>query len=301
MLTISLLSNRIFDSANHQVFYSICNVQKQFQNTTVTKGGKKVTPKKHLGQHFLNDEHIAAKIASALAEKNTCKQVLEIGPGMGVLTKYLLDQQEFVTHAIDIDKESVIWLKEHFPALSPNLIEGDFLQLHLPDLFKEEFSLIGNFPYNISSQIVFKILDNKPLVPLMVGMFQKEVAERFCASPRNKAYGILSVLTQAYYHTEYLFTVNEDVFTPPPKVKSAVIRITRKAEEPDIEQKLLFRTVKTAFNQRRKKLRNALQQFQVNDTILQEAGFIDKRAEELSVSDFITLSKIIKQHGKNHD
>lgn len=276
-------------------------MQKQTQHTHSAKGGNKVAPKKHLGQHFLNDEHIAEKIAGSLIEKNTCRQVLEIGPGMGVLTKYLLNQKEFVTHAIDIDKESVQWLREHFPALEPHLIEGDFLRLRLPELFKEEFALIGNFPYNISSQIVFKILENIPLIPLMVGMFQKEVAERFCASPRTKAYGILSVLTQAYYDTEYLFTVNEDVFTPPPKVKSAVIRITRKAGEPDIEQKLLFRTVKAAFNQRRKKLRNALQQFQVNDTILQEAGFIDKRAEELSVSEFITLSKIIKEHGKNHD
>lgn len=260
-----------------------------------------VTAKKHLGQHFLNDEQIAQQIVDALVVPNTTQTVLEIGPGMGVLTKYLLNHTSFTTYAIDIDSESVQWLKQHYPALEPHLIEGDFLRMDLSQQFKNGFALIGNFPYNISSQIVFKVLDNRALVPLMVGMFQKEVAERFCANPRGKEYGILSVLTQAYYHAEYLFTVDEHVFTPPPKVKSGVIRLIRKEAEPDIDQKQLFKVVKVAFNQRRKKLRNALQQFQVNDSILQEAGYIDKRAEELSVSDFIHLSKLIAAHGKNHD
>ena len=265
------------------------------------KTKNKVAPKKHLGQHFLNDEAIADNIARALIEKNSCKHVLEIGPGMGVLTKYLLKENSFITHAIDIDHESVLWLQEHFPQLTPNLIEGDFLKLDLKQVINEPFSLIGNSPYNISSQIVFKMLDNRKQIPFMVGMFQKEVAERFCAAPRHKEYGILSVLTQAYYEAEYLFTVDEHVFTPPPKVKSGVIRLKLRNEEPDIEQSLLFRTVKVAFNQRRKKLRNALQQFQLNDSILQQVGFIDKRAEELSISDFIHLSKLIEQHGKTHD
>lgn len=261
----------------------------------------KVAPKKHLGQHFLNDERVAKDIAGALIEKNNCKYVLEIGPGMGVLTKYLLGNDGFITHAIDIDHESVLWLREHYPQLTPHLIEGDFLRLDLHQLTPSSFSLIGNFPYNISSQIVFKVLDNRKQIPLLVGMFQKEVAERFCATPRHKEYGILSVLTQAYYDTEYLFTVDAHVFTPPPKVKSGVIRLSVKKDEPDVAQSLLFRTVKVAFNQRRKKLRNALQQFQLNDSILQQAGFIDKRAEELSVSDFIYLSKLIEQHGKTHN
>ncbi len=260
----------------------------------------KVAPKKHLGQHFLNDENIAFNIVEALTQKNTCADVLEIGAGMGVLTKYLLENKTFTTHAVDVDTESVAWLREHFPVLQPTLIQGDFLQMDLREKFASEFSLIGNFPYNISSQIIFKVLDNRGQVPLVVGMFQKEVAERFSAVPRHKEYGILSVLTQAYYDVEYLFTVNENVFTPPPKVKSGVIRLIRKNSEPDVEQKIFFRTVKTAFNQRRKKLRNALSQFQLEDAILQQAGYIDKRAEELSVSDFITLTKIVIEHGKTN-
>lgn len=260
--------------------------------------GDRVAPKKHLGQHFLKDEQIAVQIVQALTDVCETRPVLEIGPGMGVLTKYLLENKNIETYAIDIDRESIAWLKSHFPQLEPTLIEGDFLALDLARLFPEKFSLIGNFPYNISSQIAFKLLEYKARIPLMVGMFQKEVADRFCANPRNKAYGILSVLMQAYYDVEYLFTVHETVFDPPPKVKSAVVRFTRRKTDPDVDEKMLFRVVKAAFNQRRKKLRNALQQFHVKDEILQHGGFIDKRAEELSVADFVTLTHLVIAHGE---
>lgn len=254
----------------------------------------KVRAKKHLGQHFLTDENIASQIVRSFVEKCKTSAVLEIGPGMGILTKYLLEENAFKTYAVDVDRESVIWLKEHFPQLDKTLIEGDFLKLDLAKLFDHTFSLIGNFPYNISSQIVFKVLENKNRIPLMVGMFQKEVAERFCASPKSKEYGILSILTQAYYETEYLFTVNENVFNPPPKVKSGVIRLTRKEIDPDVNEKALYKVVKVAFNQRRKKLRNALHLFAIPDDVLKATGFIDKRAEELSVGDFIMLTNLIR-------
>lgn len=261
----------------------------------------KVRAKKHLGQHFLKDEQIAFNIVKALSEKNETGKVLEIGPGMGVLTQYLLQQSSFTTYAIDIDKESIAYLKTHFPALEQTLIDGDFLQLDLQKLMGEKFALIGNFPYNISSQIVFKVIDNREIIPLMVGMFQREVALRLGAKHGNKDYGILTVLAQAYYDIEYLFTVDETVFNPPPKVKSAVIRMIRRTTDPDVEEKWLFRVVKAAFNQRRKKLRNALQQFQVKDELLQQHGYLDKRAEELSVNDFIQLTKLIVDNGKDHD
>ncbi len=253
----------------------------------------KVRAKKHLGQHFLKDETIAYNIVKAFADECKTNSVLEIGPGMGVLTKYLLEQKSFETFAIDIDKESIIWLKEHFPSLENKLIEGDFLNLNLDDIFKESFSLIGNFPYNISSQIVFKIIENRNKIPLMVGMFQKEVAERFSANPRSKEYGILSVLTQAYFNVQYLFTVSETVFDPPPKVKSGVIRLKRRETDFDVPEKMLFKVVKVAFNQRRKKLRNALSQFNISDEVLTESGFSDKRAEELSVEDFVKLTHLV--------
>lgn len=260
---------------------------------------QKVKAKKHLGQHFLKDENIAFNIVKALTEACQTSDVLEIGPGMGVLTKFLLQHQAFTIHAIDVDKESIAYLKQHLPALKNTLIEGDFLQLQLNKVFGAPFSLIGNFPYNISSQIVFKIIENRDMIPLMVGMFQKEVGERLGAGTRTKDYGILTVLTKAYYDVEYLFTVSEQVFDPPPKVKSGVVRLIRKQTPPDVNEKAFLRVVKTAFNQRRKKLRNALQQFHVKDEILQQAGFIDKRAEELSVDDFIVLTKLIQAHGEN--
>ncbi len=257
------------------------------------KNKSKVAPKKHLGQHFLKDENIAAQIVNSFTEKCTTKSILEIGPGMGVLTKYLLDEKQFTTHAIEVDRESILWLKIHFPQLEKNLIDGDFLKLDLATMFDGKFSVIGNFPYNISSQIVFKVIENKNQIPLVVGMFQKEVAERYTAHPRHKEYGILSVLTQAFYDVEYLFSVDETVFIPPPKVKSGVVRFTRKSEDIKTDEKLFFRVVKTAFNQRRKKLRNAISQFQIDDAVLTKSGFIDKRAEELSVHDFVELTNLI--------
>ena len=260
---------------------------------------KEVRAKKHLGQHFLTDESIAFSIVKALTEKCSTPAVLEIGPGMGVLTQYLLQQKAFVTHAIDVDSESIGYLKSHFPQLENTLIEGDFLRLDVRQLFPQSFSLIGNFPYNISSQIVFKLLENKECIPLMVGMFQKEVGERLAAGTRSKEYGILSVLTQAYYDVEYLFTVHENVFNPPPKVKSGVVRLIRKETPPDVDERAFYRVVKMAFNQRRKKLRNAIQQFHVKDEILQASGYMDKRAEELTFADFISLTKLVQQHGEN--
>jgi|LakMenEpi03Aug12_release.lakeMendotaPanAssembly.Ray.scaffolds.fasta_scaffold96995_2 16S rRNA (adenine1518-N6/adenine1519-N6)-dimethyltransferase len=262
---------------------------------------QKVRAKKHLGQHFLNDERIAYNIVKALTDSCTSDVVLEIGPGMGVLTKHLLTNNKFKTYALEVDLESVDYLKAHYPEITETLFQKDFLKTDLPILIPGNFCLIGNFPYNISSQIVFKMLENKQHIPIMVGMFQKEVAERIAAPSGNKSYGILSVLSQVFYDVEYLFTVHEDVFIPPPKVKSGVIRMVKKTDELEVDVKLFYRVVKTAFNQRRKKLRNALHVFNINDAILQASGFIDKRAEQLSVTDFITLTKLISIHGEHHD
>ncbi len=250
---------------------------------------RKVRAKKHLGQHFLNDLNIAQKIADSL-QKQAYKQVLEIGPGMGVLTQFLL-QKDSEVFVIEIDTESVVYLKTHFPQLNNHIIEGDFLKLPLNEIFKEPFALIGNFPYNISSQILFKALEHKDIIPEIAGMFQKEVAERVASQPGNKNYGIISVLLQAYYDIEYLFTVNEDVFTPPPKVKSAVIRLIRKENQTlDCDEKLFKRVVKTAFNQRRKTLRNALKSITLVDEKKAEP-YLGLRAEQLSVDDFIQLTQ----------
>ncbi|MGL5891225.1 MAG: 16S rRNA (adenine(1518)-N(6)/adenine(1519)-N(6))-dimethyltransferase RsmA, partial [Bacteroidia bacterium] len=186
-----------------------------------------IRAKKHLGQHFLRDENIARKIAESLRNNSGYTQVLEIGPGMGVLTKYLLQETAFETWVAEIDTESIAYLQEHYPQLAPRIIAGDFLRMKLDNYFKNQFAVIGNFPYNISSQILFKVLENRNLVPELVGMFQKEVAERVAEPPGSKTYGILSVLLQAWFNIEYLFTVHENVFSPPPKVKSAVIRLTR--------------------------------------------------------------------------
>ena len=249
----------------------------------------KVRAKKHLGQHFLNDLNIAQKIADSL-QYQAYKQVLEIGPGMGVLTQFLLkkDNEVFV---IEIDTESVVYLKTHFPQLNNHIIKGDFLKLPLNEIFKEPFALIGNFPYNISSQILFKALEHKDIIPEIVGMFQKEVAERLASQPGNKNYGIISVLLQAYYDIEYLFTVNEDVFTPAPKVKSGVIRLIRKENQTlDCDEKLFKRVIKTAFNQRRKTLRNALKSITLVDEKKAEP-YLGLRAEQLSVDDFIQLTQ----------
>jgi len=255
-----------------------------------------VRAKKHLGQHFLTDENIALDIVKGLKHTSLYNKVLEVGPGMGVLTKYLIEEKKFETHIIDIDRESIAFLKKNYPVLENKIIEGDFLQLDFSNLFNNEpFAVIGNFPYNISTEIVFKILEHKNQVPEVVGMFQKEVAERIAAKPKNKTYGITSVLLQAYYDIEYLFTVHENVFNPPPKVKSGVIRLTRnQTEKLDCNEKLFKQVVKTGFNQRRKTLRNSIKAFKLKPEFTNNI-YLSKRAEELSVQDFVALTNMIEQ------
>ena len=248
----------------------------------------KVRAKKHLGQHFLKDLGIARDIAHSLSLNNYSK-VLEVGPGMGVLTQFLilLDTETFV---IEIDKESVSYLKKHYPELDNHLIEGDFLKLPLQEIFKEPIAIIGNFPYNISSQILFKAIDHKDLIPEIVGMFQKEVAERVVSRPGSKKYGVISVLLQCYYDVEYLFTVDKTVFDPPPKVKSAVIRLRRNDRDKlDCDEKKFIQVVKTAFSQRRKTLRNALKSFNLVDEN-SASQYLSLRAEQLSVENFMNLT-----------
>lgn len=256
----------------------------------------KVKAKKHLGQHFLNDENIAQKIADSLTLEGYSR-VLEIGPGMGVLTKYLLEKP-IETYVIEIDTESVDYLNAHYPKLHGKIISKDFLRYNLKEVFGEEpYAIIGNFPYNISSQIVFKTLELRDQIPEFSGMFQKEVAERICEKKGSKTYGILSVLTQAFYDTEYLFTVSEHVFTPPPKVKSGVMRMRRKADyKLPCDERLFFTVVKTAFNQRRKTLRNSLKSLNLSDN-LREDSIFDLRPEQISVEDFITLTQRIAADG----
>ena len=245
---------------------------------------KKVRAKKHLGQHFLNDEQIAFNITKLLSERT--KNVVEIGPGMGVLTQFLV-KREFTTEVVEIDKESVFYLRLNYPKLSVH--KGDFLQLKLTEKYPYQFSLIGNFPYNISSQILFKAYENRDQIPELIGMFQKEVAERIVCK-RGKKRGILSVFLQAFYDIEYCFTVNEDVFTPPPKVKSGVIKLVRNSRKNlCVDEKKFKRVVKTGFNQRRKTLRNALKPFDlINETEIEY--LLRLRAEQLSVDDFIKLT-----------
>lgn len=248
----------------------------------------KVRAKKHLGQHFLIDLGIARDIAHSLSLNNYSK-VLEVGPGMGVLTQFLilLDTETFV---IEIDKESVSYLKKHYPELDNHLIEGDFLKLPLEEIFMEPIAIIGNFPYNISSQILFKAIDHKDLIPEIVGMFQKEVAERVVSPPGSKKYGVISVLLQCYYDVEYLFTVDETVFDPPPKVKSAVIRLRRNDRDKlDCDEKKFIQVVKTAFSKRRKTLRNALKSLNLVDEN-SASQYLSLRAEQLSVENFMNLT-----------
>lgn len=253
----------------------------------------KVKAKKHLGQHFLNDENIARKIADTLSCKGYDK-VLEIGPGMGVLTKYLLEKP-IDTYVIEIDTESVEYLQSHYFKLHNKIISKDFLKYNLSEVFgSEPFTIIGNFPYNISSQIVFRALDFREQVVEFSGMFQKEVAERICEKKGSKTYGILSVLVQAFYEAEYLFTVSENVFTPPPKVKSGVLKLTRKEDfHLPCDEKLFFNVVKTAFNQRRKTLRNSLKPIGIPEDKKEEKIF-DLRPEQLSVEQFIEITKMIQ-------
>ena len=260
-----------------------------------------VKAKKHLGQHFLKDESVAFEIANTLS-LNGYTNVIEIGPGTGVLTKHLL-AQEMNLVALDLDTESIEYLNTSFPLEHPELqqrkgsfkvIEADFLTYNIPELFaKEQFAITGNFPYNISTQIVFKMLEMRELVPEFTGMFQKEVAERICSKEGSKAYGILSVLVQTFYNAEYLFTVEPDVFNPPPKVQSGVLRLVRKENLTiDFKVPMLYRVVKAAFGLRRKTLRNSLKTFAISDNLKEDVIF-DKRPEQLAVADFITLTKKI--------
>lgn len=252
-----------------------------------------VKAKKHLGQHFLTDESIAEKIADSLTLAGY-KHVLEIGPGMGVLTKYLL-KKNVTTHVIEIDTESVNYLKANFLNLNDRIIEKDFLKMDLASIFNHEpFAIIGNFPYNISSQILFKTLDMRNQVPEFSGMFQKEVALRICSKEGSKVYGILSVLTQAFYDASYLFTVPPTVFNPPPKVESGVLMLKRKENyKLPCDEALFFKVVKTAFQQRRKTLRNSLKTFNLSDNLKANSIF-DKRPEQLSVKAFIELTSLIE-------
>ena len=254
---------------------------------------KSVKPKKFLGQHFLKDLDIARRIADTV---DACPgiPVLEVGPGMGVLTQFLNEKPRELK-VVEVDFESIAYLHEHFPELDEDIIEEDFLRMDLQKLFDgKPFVLTGNYPYNISSQIFFKMLDNKELIPCCTGMIQKEVAERIAAKPGTKAFGILSVLLQAWYTVEYLFTVNENVFNPPPKVKSAVIRMTRNdTTDLGCDAQLFKKVVKTTFNQRRKTLRNSIMPLLGEKCGLTEDPIFDKRPEQLSVQDFVELTNMV--------
>ncbi|MDH6303522.1 16S rRNA (adenine1518-N6/adenine1519-N6)-dimethyltransferase [Parabacteroides sp. PF5-5] len=248
-----------------------------------------VRPKKALGQHFLKDLQVAKRIADTLLGYKGLP-ILEIGPGMGVLTRFLLDAGQDLS-VVELDTESVAYLNVHFPELHGRIVVGDFLQLNLQELFPSEFCVIGNYPYNISSQIFFKVLENKDRIPCCSGMLQKEVAERLASGPGNKTYGILSVLLQAWYDVEYLFTVSEQVFDPPPKVKSGVIRVTRnKRTSLGCDEKLFKTVVKTSFNQRRKVLRNSMKPLLGKDYPNYELPIFGQRPEQLSVEQFVELT-----------
>jgi len=254
-----------------------------------------VKPKKFLGQHFLKDLKIAEDIADTIDVVPNLP-VLEVGPGMGVLTQFLVKKERPVK-VVEVDYESVAYLREAFPSLEDHIIEDDFLKMNLERTFDgNQFALTGNYPYNISSQIFFKMLDNKNLIPCCTGMIQKEVAERIAAGPGSKTYGILSVLIQAWYHVEYLFTVSEKVFNPPPKVKSAVIRMTRnETQELGCNEKLFKQIVKTTFNQRRKTLRNSIKPILGKENPLSEDEIFNKRPEQLSVAEFINLTNRVEK------
>jgi dimethyladenosine transferase len=252
-----------------------------------------VKAKKHLGQHFLKDLNIAQKIADTLSLANY-KKVVEIGAGMGVLTQFLLKKDTEV-YVVEIDKESVDYLEAHYPELRGKIIANDFLKYDIAGFLREPFAIIGNFPYNISTQIVFKLLELRDYVPEFSGMFQKEVAERICEREGSKTYGILSVLVQAFYEATYLFTVSEGVFNPPPKVKSGVLRLVRKPNyHLDCDEALFFTIVKTAFNQRRKTLRNSLKPLLTNESLKKNSIF-DKRPEQLPWQDFVFITKEISR------
>jgi 16S rRNA (adenine1518-N6/adenine1519-N6)-dimethyltransferase len=271
------------------------------KNGPHTKEEGLIKAKKHLGQHFLKDESIAQQISTSLSLSGY-KDVLEIGPGTGVLTKYLL-KQDIDLVAMDLDADAIVYLNHSFPLEHPELmerkgsftvVEADILKADLRTYFGEKpFAIIGNFPYNISTQIVFKLLEYRQQIPEFSGMFQMEVAKRICEKEGSKAYGILSVLVQAFFEAEYLFTVEPGVFDPPPKVKSGVLRLTRRANTSlDCDEALFFKVVKTAFNQRRKTLRNSLKSYNLSQNLKEDAIF-DQRPEQLGVHDFLSLTRKI--------
>lgn len=256
---------------------------------------KRVRPKKSLGQHFLHDRKVALKIVDALLPKGDPPCVLEIGPGTGILTGYLLEREHILLKAVELDRESVAYLKERYPAFAERLIEGDFLEMKLDELFDNGFSIIGNFPYNISSQIFFKILEYRNRVQQVVCMLQKEVADRIAAPHGSKVYGILSVLLQAYYNVQYLFKVPPGAFHPPPKVMSAVIRLERNERARlECDEQLFVQVVKQGFNNRRKTLRNVLKNLNLRAEVL-SLPLLDKRAEQLAVEDFVYLTRLIEE------
>ena len=256
---------------------------------------QKVRAKKYLGQHFLNDETISMRIADSLTLHGNYKKILEIGPGMGVLTKFLLQKKEFETYVIELDNESVIYLRNKFPELKGKIVEYDFLKFDLNSFSDESFAIIGNFPYNISTQILFRVYENRNKIPEVVGMFQKEVGERIASKPGNKSYGIMSVLLQAYYDIEYLFTVEPEVFTPKPKVKSGVIHLRRnKTINLDCDERFFKTVVKIAFNQRRKMLSNALKPLMKNITA-ENLPYMKCRAEELRFEKFVELTNLLTE------
>jgi 16S rRNA (adenine1518-N6/adenine1519-N6)-dimethyltransferase len=280
--------------------FSLLNLGPNFMITLPNKDNQynfqfslmKVRAKKHLGQHFLKDERYAERIVNGLLEKHTNNRVIEIGPGTGVLTRFLLDKNNFEFLALDVDEESVIYLKQNYPAHNDKFLLQDFLQFDLKKNYEGKSDIIGNFPYNISSQIMFRVLEFRNEIELVVGMFQKEVAQRIASPPGSKEYGILSVLLQAYFSIEYLFTVPPGSFQPPPKVKSGVIRLRRNnVQQLDCNEAKFFNVVKTAFNQRRKTLRNALKPITGLKKI--ESNLMELRAEQLSVEDFIQLTRLV--------
>lgn len=258
-----------------------------------------IKPKKFLGQHFLTDLSVAQRIANTV---DACPDIpiLEVGPGMGVLTQYIIPKQR-PFKVVEIDFDSVPYLHEHFPELGDNIIEGDFLKMDLQEVFDgKPFVLTGNYPYNISSQIFFKMVENRDLIPCCTGMIQKEVAERMAASPGGKTYGVLSVLIQAWYDVEYLFTVHEDVFNPPPKVKSAVIRLTRNNKQDlGCDEQLFRRIVKTVFTMRRKMMRNGMKQILGKDSPMLADPIFTQRPEQLSVQDYIDLTNRVEAEFKS--
>lgn len=269
---------------------------KNSNRTYATVG--KVRAKKHLGQHFLIDKNVSKKIADQFGNHQGCKRVLEIGPGTGALTQFLAEKKENELWVIEVDRDSIAFLKDHYAQLKNRIIEADFLKLDPTEYFgTEPFAVVGNFPYNISSQILFKCLEHRNQVPEIMGMFQKEVAERIAEKPGTKTYGIISVLLQTFYDIQYCFTVDEHVFDPPPKVKSGVIRLTRnERQQLDCDEKLFIQIVKACFNQRRKMIRNSIKPFIHNENF--ESRFLTIRPERLSVDDFIELTLSVQNNNK---